>query len=594
MPPPTSTAPSCRSMAGCSPERRAADPPPRPLRTGPLAAAVRRGRVERHHRDGPGVPLCAPRRHADAARGHHRAVLCARRRRRAAGRQPPLLPGPLPAGRCVPAADALPRQAGAVHRRGRTHQHGHGDGAGQPRHRGPGRPGPGGGAAARGPGRRHLPGGHALADGGAVPLPQRHGAHRGQRSLPDRAGRHDRHLPGLAAWRASAPASGAPWGPACPLRRGGGPAGSQSAITTPGDRSGARTGGRLVRAAVDARVRPGRTPGSRAEVNGQPVHGHDHKPGSHRVGSHGSGHTHVGSTAEGELSARRRRALWISLAANGGFMFAEVAGGLVFGSLALLADAAHMLSDVAGLAIALLAQRLVERPASARHTFGLQRAEALGAQANGVLLLVTAGWIFFEAFRRLQEPADVAGGGLLVVATLGLAVNLVSAVLLARASGRSLNMRGAYVHMLADAASSVGAIAAGVAVLLFGVDWVDPAVSILIGVLVLWSAWGLLRDTTHVLLEGSPRHLDPDEVERTLAALPAVASVHHLHLWNLSSETPALSAHVVLDGQMSLHQAQVRGDALKLELSQRWGIAHATLELECHDCEPEPPPPPGS
>lgn len=294
---------------------------------------------------------------------------------------------------------------------------------------------------------------------------------------------------------------------------------------------------------------------------------------------------HAGPAA----GSRRRRALLISLAVNAAFMLAEVAGGLIFGSLALLADAAHMLSDVVGLGIALIAQRLLELPASARHTYGLLRAEALGAQANAVLLLGTAGWIFLEAVRRLREPTEVAGTGLLVVAALGLAVNVASAVLIARTAGRSLNMRGAYVHMLADAAGSVGAIAAGVAVVVFDAVWFDPVASVLIGALVVWSAWHLLRDTTHVLLEGTPRHLDAEEVEHSLQQLPEVASVHHLHLWNLSSETPALSAHVVLDGQLTLHQAQMRRDALKQELNERWGIAHATLELECHDCEPEPP-----
>jgi cobalt-zinc-cadmium efflux system protein len=267
-------------------------------------------------------------------------------------------------------------------------------------------------------------------------------------------------------------------------------------------------------------------------------------------------------------------------------MVAEVVGGLVFGSLALLADAAHMLSDVAGLAVALLAQRLIERPASVRHTYGLQRAEVLGAQANGVLLLATAGWILFEAVRRIGDPPEVAGPGLLVVATLGLAVNVGSAVLLSRVSGRSLNMRGAYAHMLSDAAGSVGAIIAGLAITLFDADWVDPAASLFIAALVIWTAWGLLRDTTHVLLEGAPHDIDPEQVERWLADSPGVASVHHIHLWHLTSEATALSAHLVLHGDPSLHEAQACGDDIKRSLADRFAIHHTTLELECHTCEP--------
>ncbi len=298
---------------------------------------------------------------------------------------------------------------------------------------------------------------------------------------------------------------------------------------------------------------------------------------------------HSHPTAAGDdVAVTRRRVLRWALAANALFMVAEFVGGVVFGSLALLADAVHMLSDVAGLGIALLAQHLIERPASVRHTFGLQRAEVLGAQANGVLLLASAGWILFEAVQRIGDPPDVVGPGLLIVATLGLLVNVVSAVMLARASGRSLNMRGAYTHMLADAAGSGGAVVAGLAVTFLGADWVDAAASIGIGLLVISTAWGLLRDTTHVLLEGAPDDLDPADVEGWLQAEPGVASVHHLHLWHLTSESTALSAHVVLEDQPTLHQAQARGDRLKEALAERFSILHATLELECHECEHEP------
>lgn len=292
-------------------------------------------------------------------------------------------------------------------------------------------------------------------------------------------------------------------------------------------------------------------------------------------------HAHAGT-----LSAHRQRVLRFALYANATYMFAEVAGGIVFGSLALLADAAHMLSDVAGLGIALVAQRLIDKPVSVRHTFGLQRAEVLGAQANGVLLLATAGWILFEAVRRIGDPPEVTGPGLLIVATMGLAINVVSAVMLARASGRSLNMRGAYVHMLADAAGSVGAIMAGLAVTFFGANWFDPAASLFIAALVIWTSWGLLRDTTHVLLEGTPDDIDPQQVERRLAVAPGVASVHHIHLWQLTSESTALSAHIVLEGEPSLHQAQARGDDIKRMLADDFAIRHTTLELECHACDP--------
>jgi cobalt-zinc-cadmium efflux system protein len=293
-------------------------------------------------------------------------------------------------------------------------------------------------------------------------------------------------------------------------------------------------------------------------------------------------HDHSGPPDRGA----QRRALQIALVANAGFVLVEAIGGVVFRSLALLADAAHMVSDVAGLGIALAAQSLLSRPASARHTYGLQRAEVLGAQANGVVLIAAAGWILYEATKRIGAPVEVAGGGLLAVALAGLSVNVASAVFLARARGSSLNMHGAFLHMMLDALGSVGATAAGLGVLLWDANWVDPLVSIAIGALVLWSAWGLLKDTTRVLMEGSPRGLHPEDVELALASDRSVEAVHHLHLWNLASDVPALSAHVVLGEETSLHDAQQEGDRLKDMLRERFGIEHATLELECHPCEP--------
>jgi cobalt-zinc-cadmium efflux system protein len=282
----------------------------------------------------------------------------------------------------------------------------------------------------------------------------------------------------------------------------------------------------------------------------------------------------------------RSRALRVALAANALLVVAEVTGGIAFGSLALLADAGHMLSDVVALTIALVAHRLTLAPASARLTYGFQRTEVLGALANGVTLVAIAIWVFFEAARRLGDVHDVSGGGVLVIASLGLAVNAGSAVLLSRAGGRSLNMRGAWLHMAADAAGSVAAIVAGLAVVVWDALWVDPAVSMVIALLVLWSSWGLLRSTAYVLLEGTPQGMDSVEIERALADDPSVSTVHHLHLWSLASDVPALSAHVVLAGEVSLHEAQLRGERLKAMLDERFGVAHVTLELECHECDP--------
>lgn len=284
----------------------------------------------------------------------------------------------------------------------------------------------------------------------------------------------------------------------------------------------------------------------------------------------------------------------IALMANGAFMFVQFAAGLLFGSLALLADSAHMLSDVGALAIALAAHRLLRRPASDRHTYGLQRAEVLGAQANGILLLLVAVWIVFEAIQRLGDPQAVEGSGLLVVAFVGLMINIGSAILLRRNQGNSLNMRGAVLHMGLDALGSAAALAAGAGILLWDAHWLDPSASLLIAGLIAWSSLHLLREATHVLLEGTPRGTDPNSVKRALADDPEVDSVHHVHLWNLASDVLAMSAHVVVRSEPSLHDAQVHGDRLKTMLKDRFGIAHATLELECHSCEPSELAPGGS
>lgn len=309
------------------------------------------------------------------------------------------------------------------------------------------------------------------------------------------------------------------------------------------------------------------------------MHSHHDHAGHHHA------HTVVVPTDPPETRRRQTRVLWIALAVNGVLLVAEAIGGIVFGSLALLADAAHMLSDVAGLGIALVAQHLMARPRSDRHTFGLLRAEALGAQANAVLLLASTGWILFEAFRRVGEAHTIEGGAVLVVATLGLAVNVGSAVALARVRGANLNIDGAYAHMLADAAGSVGAMLAGAAVLYWGAVWVDTAAAVVIAGLVLVSGWRLLAATTRVLMEAAPAHLDAADIGAALRRSPVVEDVHQLHLWSLSSDTPALSAHVVLAGEMNLHEAQERGAALRVMLDEQFGIRHTTLELECHVCE---------
>jgi cobalt-zinc-cadmium efflux system protein len=281
----------------------------------------------------------------------------------------------------------------------------------------------------------------------------------------------------------------------------------------------------------------------------------------------------------------RLRALRIALVANLALLVVQVVAGFAFGSLAVLADAAHLLADVVALGLALLAQQLTTRAPSARNTYGMLRAEVLAAQANAAALVLISVWVCYEAVQRLGTPQDVNGLGVLVVGLLALAVNGGSARVLASSAGSSLNMRGAFLHLASDALGSLGVIAAGALLLATGADWPDPVASILISVLVVIAAFALLRDATRVLLEGVPKGLDVDAVEHALATAEGVDAVHHVHVWSLGSETPALSAHVVLGGELTLHQAQQAGDRLKQLLADRFDIDHATLELECHACD---------
>ncbi len=277
----------------------------------------------------------------------------------------------------------------------------------------------------------------------------------------------------------------------------------------------------------------------------------------------------------------QRRALAWALGVNAGLLVVEVIGGFVFGSLALLADAVHLVSDVAGLGIALGALVLAARAVSSRHTYGFARAEVLAAQVSAVMLLAAGAWIIVESVARLRDPVPVAGGGLVAIATLGLLVNAGSAIVVHRSQGDSLNMRASFAHLATDAVGSLGAIVAGVLILGWGWMRADALASIATAILVLVAGWGLLRETTHVLMEGTPRGLDPGLIRAAMLGVHGINDVHHLHLWNLASDVPALSAHIVLDGEPTLREAQDTTDQVRAALEQRFTIVNVTLESEC-------------
>jgi cobalt-zinc-cadmium efflux system protein len=294
---------------------------------------------------------------------------------------------------------------------------------------------------------------------------------------------------------------------------------------------------------------------------------------------------HAASSTDADATHdARRRAVLVALGANGAFLVVELVGGFVFGSLALLADATHMVSDVFALAMALAALVIARRPPTARHTYGFGRSEVIAAQFNGVLLIAAAVVIAVEALHRLGDAPAIDAMGVLVVGVLGLLVNAASAAVLARSAHGNLNLRAALWHLVADALGSVAVIVAALGALLFDVEWLDPVASLLIAALVVVGAWRILREATGVLLEAAPAGVDVAEVRAALEARAGVEAVHDLHVWSLGSEHAALSAHVLLTGPLSLHDAQVNAGALKQVLAERFGIEHATLEVECHAC----------
>ena len=258
-------------------------------------------------------------------------------------------------------------------------------------------------------------------------------------------------------------------------------------------------------------------------------------------------------------------------------MAGEVVFGLIARSLALLADAGHMLTDAAALGLALFAAAMAARPARGRWTFGYKRVEVLAAQINGLTLLIIGVWIVYGAVRRLIDPPDVHGGVVLVVALVGIAVNIAATLLLSRASRDSINVRGAFVHVLNDLAAFVGTAVAGGLVLATGWDRFDPIASLCVAALIGWSSWGLLRDSTRIFLESSPSDIDPDDVGRAIVSSEDVVEAHDLHVWTVTSGFPALSAHVLVRAGADCHAIR---RSLERMLVERFGLDHTTLQVD--------------
>ena len=296
-------------------------------------------------------------------------------------------------------------------------------------------------------------------------------------------------------------------------------------------------------------------------------------------------HHHHDHAALDVRAAADRRSLTAALSLILALMAAEVAVGIVAGSLALLADAGHMLTDAAALGLALFAAALASKPARGRWTFGFRRLEIVAAQANGIALLLVGCWIVFAAVRRLVSPPEVRGGLVLAVALAGIAVSVAASALLARGSRHSLNVRGAFLHVATDSAAFAATALAGGLVLATGWDRFDPLASLAVAALIFWAGATLLRESLDILLEVSPGEIDPEEVGRALVSAPHVVEAHDLHVWTVTSGFPALSAHVLVEPESDCHA--IRRE-LETMLVERFGVDHTTLQVDHAGREDEP------
>jgi cobalt-zinc-cadmium efflux system protein len=297
------------------------------------------------------------------------------------------------------------------------------------------------------------------------------------------------------------------------------------------------------------------------------------------------GHSHSHEHVVPALDRERRDRLAITTGANIVIAVIEVVAGVIIGSIALLADAAHQAVDALALLVSMAAVVLASRAPTPRRSFGWRRADVLGAQLSALLLLATTGWIAYESILRLGDPPSLDGAAVAVVAAITLALNAACALFLRSHGEHSMAVRAAVLHLATDAASSAAVLVAGVLVAFTGADWLDPAVSLAICAVVAVTTIRLLSATSHVLLEGAPVGIDPRAVEEALSELDGVDDVHHLHLWSLAPDEPSLSVHLRCADAVSLHDAQETVTKAEAMLAERFAIHHTTIQAECHDCE---------
>lgn len=301
------------------------------------------------------------------------------------------------------------------------------------------------------------------------------------------------------------------------------------------------------------------------------------------MNSEQTSHTH--SHLQDAAKETTNRLFW-SLALTLAFVIFEVAAGYFANSLALMTDAAHNLTDVIALGLSWFAIRLTTQPANAQKTYGYHRAGILVALLNSTTLILISLGIFYEAYQRFKAPPEVQSGILIVVGLIAVVVNLVTALLVHRGSESDLNLRSAFVHLMGDVLSTIGAVVAGVIIYFTGANWLDPFVSVLIGILILYNAWGILKDAVDILLESTPRDVDMKKMVGEITQVEGVLGVHDLHVWSLTQNLRTMSAHILTEDISVSAGAEIQNRINEL-VYHRYNIAHATLQLECVDCNPD-------
>lgn len=300
--------------------------------------------------------------------------------------------------------------------------------------------------------------------------------------------------------------------------------------------------------------------------------GHNHKPG---------GHAHAHSHA---TDLHGRKLLWVTLI-NVGIMVLEVIGGIISNSLALLSDAVHKLGDSFSLVLAYVANRVGRKQANYKNTFGYKRIEILAALFNALLLVAICVFLVIEAYERFLNPEPIRGGLMLTVAVIGLVADWICVLILQKNKKENINVKAAYLHLLGDTLSSVAVIVGGIAILLWGIEWVDPVITVLVSLYLIYHTWGVLRESVDILMQAAPSDIDLDEIRKTLEAVPGVANIHHIHVWRLTDSKLYFECHVNVADNIDMVQMQAIRRQLEAILQEQFGVDHTTLQFEYQCCD---------